>query len=159
MGPHSHGYSCCHRVQLVGELLLELLVRGLNFSGVGLFLGSTVRGWSPTGSRAASRTLGQGFKPLRCCIAPRIRSQGMGLHMSNQGTLDTANKACTLRVRKNHPTLTGQETRNCASLAQSVSLQQPPLTLPITGSRRHMMARQLKLREELIKPGLWRMQT
>jgi hypothetical protein len=44
-----------HRVQLVGELLLELLVRG--------------------------------SKPLRCWIAPRIRSKGLEPHMSNQGTL------------------------------------------------------------------------
>ncbi len=39
------------------------------------------------GWRVASRTLGQGFKPLRCRIAPRIRSQGLEPHMSNQGTL------------------------------------------------------------------------
>ncbi len=69
-----------HRVQLVGELLLELLVRGSNPSGVGLLLGSIVRGWSPIGWRVASRTLGQGFKPLRCRIAPGIRSQGLELH-------------------------------------------------------------------------------
>ncbi len=37
-----------HRVQLVGELLLELLVRGSNPSGVGLLLESAVRGWNPT---------------------------------------------------------------------------------------------------------------
>jgi hypothetical protein len=37
-----------HRVQLVGELLLELLVRGSNPSGVGLILESVVRGWNPT---------------------------------------------------------------------------------------------------------------
>jgi hypothetical protein len=37
-----------HRVQLVGELLLELLVRGSNPSGVGLLLESAVRGWDPT---------------------------------------------------------------------------------------------------------------
>jgi hypothetical protein len=37
-----------HRVQLVGELLLELLVRGSNPSGVGLLLESLVRGWNPT---------------------------------------------------------------------------------------------------------------
>ncbi len=36
------------RVQLVGELLLELLVRGSNPSGVGLLLESVVRGWDPT---------------------------------------------------------------------------------------------------------------
>ncbi len=40
------------------------------------------------GWRVASRTLGQGFKPLRCRIAPRIRSQGLKPHMSNQGTLE-----------------------------------------------------------------------
>jgi hypothetical protein len=34
----------CHRVQLVGELLLELLVRGSNPSGVGLLQESVVRG-------------------------------------------------------------------------------------------------------------------
>jgi hypothetical protein len=33
---------------LVGELLLELLVRGSNPSGVELLLESVVRGWSPT---------------------------------------------------------------------------------------------------------------
>jgi hypothetical protein len=49
---------------LVGELLLELLVRGSNPSGVGLLLESVVRGWSPIGWTVASRTLGQGFKPL-----------------------------------------------------------------------------------------------
>ena len=38
----------CHRVQLVGELLLELLVRGSNPLGVGLLLESVVRGWNPT---------------------------------------------------------------------------------------------------------------
>jgi hypothetical protein len=37
-----------HRVQLVGELLLELFVRGSNPSGVGLLLESVVRGWNPT---------------------------------------------------------------------------------------------------------------
>jgi hypothetical protein len=37
----------CHRVQLVGELLLELLVRGSNSAGVGLLLESVVRGWNP----------------------------------------------------------------------------------------------------------------
>jgi hypothetical protein len=37
-----------NRVQLVGELLLELLVRGSNPSGVGLLLESVVRGWNPT---------------------------------------------------------------------------------------------------------------
>ncbi len=37
-----------HRVQLVGELLLELLVRGSNPSGVRLLLESVVRVWNPT---------------------------------------------------------------------------------------------------------------
>ncbi len=36
------------RVQMVGELLLELLVRGSNPSGVGLLLESVVRGWNLT---------------------------------------------------------------------------------------------------------------
>jgi hypothetical protein len=43
---------------------------------------------STVGWRVASRTLGQGFQPLRCWIAPRIRSQGLEPHMSNQGTLE-----------------------------------------------------------------------
>ncbi len=63
---------------MVGELLLELLVRGSNPSGVGLLLGSIDRGWSTTGWRVASRTLGQGFKPLRCWTAPGIRKTGVG---------------------------------------------------------------------------------
>ncbi len=43
-----HLLGGCHRVQLVGELLLELLVRGSNPSGVGLLLESAVRGWDRT---------------------------------------------------------------------------------------------------------------
>jgi hypothetical protein len=38
------GQQWCHRVQLVGELLLELLVKGSNPSGIGLLLESIVRG-------------------------------------------------------------------------------------------------------------------
>ncbi len=45
---HLNTIFCCHRVQLVGELLLELLVRDSNPSGVGLLLESVVRGWNPT---------------------------------------------------------------------------------------------------------------
>jgi hypothetical protein len=41
----------------------------------------------------ASRTLGQGFNTLRCRNASRIRSWGLGPHMSNQGTL-----GCKCRV-------------------------------------------------------------
>jgi hypothetical protein len=37
-----------HRVQLVEELLLALLVKGSNPSGVGLLLESAVKGWDPT---------------------------------------------------------------------------------------------------------------
>ncbi len=33
---------------MVGELLLDLLVRGSNPSGVGLLLGFVVRSWNPT---------------------------------------------------------------------------------------------------------------
>jgi hypothetical protein len=40
--------SSRHRVQLVGELLIELLVRGSNPSGLGLLLESVVGGWNPT---------------------------------------------------------------------------------------------------------------
>ncbi len=36
------------------------------------------------GWRVASRTLGQGFKTLRCRIASRVRGWGLGPHMSNQ---------------------------------------------------------------------------
>ena len=43
--PYSWGAA---RVQLVGELLLELLVRGSNPLGVGLLLESVVRGWNLT---------------------------------------------------------------------------------------------------------------
>ncbi len=43
-----HTVQVPHRVELVGELLLELLVRGSNPSGVGLLLESVVRGWNPT---------------------------------------------------------------------------------------------------------------
>jgi hypothetical protein len=42
------GTNGCHRVQLVGELFQELLVRGSNPSGVRLLLESVVRGWDPT---------------------------------------------------------------------------------------------------------------
>jgi hypothetical protein len=53
---------------------------------------------------------------------------------------------------KNHPTLTGQDTRDLEK-SQSVSHQSSPCQF------RQMVARQLKLREGLIKPGLWRMRT
>jgi hypothetical protein len=39
---------CCHMVQLVGWLLLELLVMGSKPSGVGLLLESMVGSWAPT---------------------------------------------------------------------------------------------------------------
>ncbi len=61
-----------HRVQLVGELLLELLVRGSNPSGVGLLLESAVRGWDPT-------------CPIR-------------VHLSVNTGNHTANEVCTLIV-------------------------------------------------------------
>ncbi len=116
--PSSHtSNSGRHRVQLVGGLLLEPLIRGSKPSGVRMFL----RGW------------------------------GLGPHMSNQGTLV---RRCQKSL-KNHPTLTRQNTRNWVSLSQLVSHEWLSITLPITGRRHHMVARQLKLWEGLIKSGLW----
>ena len=46
--PHQTFSEGAVRVQLVGELLLELLVRGSNPLGVGLLLESVVRGWNLT---------------------------------------------------------------------------------------------------------------
>jgi hypothetical protein len=57
---------------LVGELLLELVVRGSNPSGVALLLESIDRGWSPIGWRIASRILGKKMKPLVGCCDPTI---------------------------------------------------------------------------------------
>ena len=59
-----------------------------------------------------------------------LRSWGFELHMSNQGTIERRYREAHTRSRsasrtsiKNHPTLTGQDTRECASLAHSVSHQ------------------------------------
>ncbi len=48
---------------MVGELLLELLVRGSNPSGVGLLLGSIVRGWSPIDGELLLELLVRGSNP------------------------------------------------------------------------------------------------
>jgi hypothetical protein len=141
------------------KLFLKLLLK--------LFLNTCAwRRKGTDGWRVASRTLGQGFEPLRCRIAPRIRSQGLEPHMSNQGTLEHRywDPHSKRGLHLDHKTKTiqfspGQDTRECASLAQSFSHRQPPLTLPITGRRGHMVVRQLKLWEGLIKPEPWRMQT
>jgi hypothetical protein len=61
---------CCHRVQLVGELLLELLVRGSNPSGVGLLLGSIVRGWSPIDGELLLELLVRGSNPSGITLLP-----------------------------------------------------------------------------------------
>ncbi len=57
---------------MVGELLLDLLVRGSNPSGVGLLLGFVVRRWNPT-------------CPIR-------------VHLRVDIGKDTANKVCILHV-------------------------------------------------------------
>ncbi len=71
------------------ELLLELLVRGSNPSGVALLLVSVVRGWSPIGWRMASRTLDQGFKPLVGVGVPHVQS---GYTVGNWGP------TCPIRI-------------------------------------------------------------
>ncbi len=83
------------------------------------------------GWRVASRTLGEGFKTLRCRIASRIHGWGLRPHMSNQSPL-----WCRYRLWcKNHLTLTGQSAWNQASSPQLVSHQQSLFTLPITSRK------------------------
>ncbi len=60
VGDSETNNKCRHMVQLVGELLLELLVRGSNPSGVGLLLGSIDRGWSPSGGELLPELLVRG---------------------------------------------------------------------------------------------------
>ncbi len=154
-----------------GLRVAEPLVRGSNPYGAGVSL----QGWrlgshmsnqgthwrrfpaqGTVGWRFASRTLGQGLKPLRgSAVGGWGPTCPIRIHLRVEIPGSTQQKrSASQSYRKNHPTLTGQDTRDCASLAQSVSHQQPPLTLQITGRRRHMVARQLKLRDGLIKPLL-----
>jgi hypothetical protein len=63
------------------------------------------------------------------------------------------------KVSKNHPTLMGLLTWNWASSPQLVPHEQSLFTLPITSRKWHMVTRQLKLLEQLIKLEPWCMQS
>ncbi len=110
--------------------------------------------WSGVQIPLGEGTVGQGFKPnTRVGVPTCLIRVHLGVDILGLGQHEKS------WAGKNHPTLTGQDTRGLGEIkvAQSVSHQQPPPTLPIIGRRRHMVARQLKFREGLIKPEPWRM--
>ncbi len=93
----------CHRVQLVGGLLVEPLVRGSNLSGARV---QCIEG-------TVDRELLNPWSGDQTPSCPECSSAvGFGPHMSKQGTpwhRFSGNEF------KNHPTLTGQDTRDWAT--------------------------------------------
>ncbi len=94
---HLMSVLCCHRVQLVGGLLLEPLVRGSKPSGVRIFL----RGWGLGPHMSTQGTLVRKCREshLKTIRPPQDRTPRIGFHYPNWLVTNSHQSLCQLLAK------------------------------------------------------------
>jgi hypothetical protein len=94
--------TASQRVQLIGGLLLEPLVRGSKPSGVGLFLEFVVLGLGPHMSNQDTLERRYQELPLKTTRPPRDRTPKIGLHYPNWLVTNRHHSPCQLLAERRY---------------------------------------------------------